>query len=62
MATLFRKIVILVSCNLLLQIDVGIAFECIHTAFGDNVGWQYYPKVGLSYAPPRTFYAETERE
>ena len=20
-----------------------------NTAFGDNVGWQYYPKVGLSY-------------
>lgn len=29
-------------------IDLGLRSD-YNTAFGDNVGWQYYPKVGLSY-------------
>lgn len=29
-------------------IDLGVRSD-YNTAFGDNVGWQYYPKVGLSY-------------
>ncbi|MCI6159776.1 MAG: TonB-dependent receptor [Prevotellaceae bacterium] len=29
-------------------IDLGMRVD-YNTAFGDNVGWQFYPKVGLSY-------------
>lgn len=29
-------------------LDLGIRGD-YNTAFGDNVGWQYYPKIGLSY-------------
>lgn len=29
-------------------IDLGLRSD-YNTAFGDNVGWQYYPKVGISY-------------
>lgn len=29
-------------------IDLGLRAD-YNTAFGDNVGWQYYPKIGLSY-------------
>ena len=29
-------------------IDLGLRSD-YNTAFGDNVGWQYYPKVGFSY-------------
>lgn len=29
-------------------IDLGLRTD-YNTAFGDNVGWQYYPKVGFSY-------------
>ena len=29
-------------------IDLGLRSD-YNTAFGDNVGWQFYPKVGLSY-------------
>lgn len=29
-------------------IDLGLRSD-YNTAFGDNVGWQLYPKVGLSY-------------
>nr|WP_320058230.1 TonB-dependent receptor [uncultured Bacteroides sp.] len=29
-------------------IDLGVRSD-YNTAFGDNVGWQFYPKVGLSY-------------
>lgn len=29
-------------------IDLGFRAD-YNTAFGDNVGWQYYPKIGLSY-------------
>lgn len=29
-------------------IDLGLRSD-YNTAFGDNVGWQYYPKIGLSY-------------
>lgn len=29
-------------------LDLGLRSD-YNTAFGDNVGWQYYPKVGLSY-------------
>ena len=29
-------------------IDLGVRSD-YNTAFGDNVGWQYYPKFGLSY-------------
>lgn len=29
-------------------IDIGVRVD-YNTAFGDNVGWQFYPKVGLSY-------------
>lgn len=29
-------------------IDLGLRSD-YNTAFGENVGWQYYPKVGLSY-------------
>lgn len=28
--------------------DLGVRGD-YNTAFGDNVGWQYYPKVGISY-------------
>ena len=31
-----------------LFLDLGIRTD-YNTAFGDNVGWQYYPKAGLSY-------------
>lgn len=29
-------------------IDLGLRSD-YNTAFGDNVGWQYYPKIGFSY-------------
>lgn len=29
-------------------LDLGLRAD-YNTAFGDNVGWQYYPKIGLSY-------------
>lgn len=29
-------------------LDLGLRSD-YNTAFGDNVGWQYYPKVGISY-------------
>lgn len=29
-------------------IDLGLRTD-YNTAFGENVGWQYYPKIGLSY-------------
>lgn len=29
-------------------VDLGLRSD-YNTAFGDNVGWQYYPKVGISY-------------
>lgn len=29
-------------------VDLGMRVD-YNTAFGDNVGWQFYPKVGLSY-------------
>lgn len=29
-------------------LDFGVRAD-MNSAFGDNVGWQYYPKVGLSY-------------
>lgn len=29
-------------------LDLGLRSD-YNTAFGDNVGWQYYPKIGLSY-------------
>lgn len=30
------------------HLDLGLRADC-NSAFGENVGWQYYPKVGLSY-------------
>src|SRR3712207_9455082 len=29
-------------------LDLGMRID-YNTAFGDNVGWQLYPKIGLSY-------------
>ncbi|MDR0732589.1 MAG: TonB-dependent receptor [Dysgonamonadaceae bacterium] len=29
-------------------IDMGLRGD-YNTAFGDNIGWQYYPKIGISY-------------
>lgn len=42
-------------------LDLGLRSD-YNTAFGDNVGWQYYPKVGLSYVLSEERFMQPLRE
>lgn len=42
-------------------VDLGLRSD-YNTAFGDNVGWQYYPKVGLSYVLSEEAFMQSLRE